>query len=374
MLANQSHLFDVPADVAYFNTAYFGPRLHSVADAAAQAVALTGRPWEVGADLFFDPVERLRDEVASLLNADADGVALIAAISYGAGTAAANLVVGEGRTVVTLAEQFPSNVYAWRTKVAANGGEIVTVPRNPAGWTHGILEAIDERTAVVVVPNCHWTDGSKVDLIAVSKAAKNVGAALCVDASQSLGAMPFDVGLVQPDFVYAVGYKWLLGFYGLGYMWVAPQHRSGRPLEEGWAVRKDAQNFSGLVDYTDVYEDGARRFDVGERSNFIAVAMATAAVSQVNAWGADEINETIARTNDRIAAELSSRGWSCAPIDQRSGHLLGVRRQGGLPPDLGDRLREEGVHVSIRGDSIRIAPHLHTTDSDVERLLGVLGR
>lgn len=373
MLGNQSELFDVPDDVAYFNTAYFGPRLHSVAEAAAQAVSLTGRPWEVGADLFFDPVEQLRSQVAILLNADAEGVALIPGISYGSGTAAANLAVGEGRTVVMLAEQFPSNVYAWRSKVASDGGDIVTVPRSPSGWTAEILSAIDERTAVVAVPNCHWADGTNVDLVAVSQAAKEVGAALCVDASQSLGAMPFDVESVQPDFVYAVGYKWLLGFYGLGYMWVAPQHRAGRPLEEGWAVRKDAQNFSGLVDYTDVYEDGARRFDVGERSNFIAVAMANAALAQVNAWGTDDVNRTISDTNDMIAASLTEHGWSCAPVEQRSGHLLGVRRADGLPAGLGDRLKAAGVHVSIRGDSIRIAPHLHTTQADVDRLLGALG-
>lgn len=372
MLSNQSPLFDVPSDVAYFNTAYFGPRLHSVAEAAAAAVALTGRPWEVGPDRFFDPVEQLRSEVATVLNGDAEGVALIAAISYGAGTAATNLTVGEGRTVVTLAEQFPSNVYPWRAKVAADGGEVITVHRSNAGWTAGILDAIDERTAVVAVPNCHWADGSKVDLVAVSRAAKAVGAALCVDASQSLGAMPLDVEVVQPDFVYAVGYKWLLGFYGLGYMWVAPQHRSGKPLEEGWISRKDARNFAGLVDYTDVYEDGARRFDVGERSNFIGVAMANAAVSQVNTWGVEAVAEATTRTNSRIASELDDRGWLCPPVEQRSGHLIGVRRQNGLPADLGDRLGAAGVFVSIRGDSVRIAPHLHTTDADVDRLLEVL--
>ena len=89
MLTDQRTKFDVPADVAYFNTAYFGPRLHSVATAAADTIGLTGRPWEVGPAMFFDPVEELRREVATTLNADADGVALIPGISYGASTAIA---------------------------------------------------------------------------------------------------------------------------------------------------------------------------------------------------------------------------------------------------------------------------------------------
>ena len=202
MLADQSRLFDVPEDVTYLNAAYFGPRLHSVNEAGVAALDLTARPWDVGSDLFLDPIERLRVSVAAALNGDAEGVALIPGISYGSGTAAKNLSVGPGRTVVTLDEQFPSNIYPWRTKVASEGGEVVTVDRSPHGWTSAVLDAIDDRTAVVSVPNCHWTDGTIVDLAAVGEAARAVGASLCVDASQSFAAMPLDVAVVKPDFVW----------------------------------------------------------------------------------------------------------------------------------------------------------------------------
>ncbi|KAA3641069.1 MAG: aminotransferase class V-fold PLP-dependent enzyme [Armatimonadetes bacterium] len=372
MLPDQSLLFDVPHDVTYLNSAYFGPRLHSVAKAGEESVALTGRPWEVAADAFFEPVEQLRGLVAKAMNGDADGVALIPGISYGAGTAAKNLAIGPGRTVVMLDAQFPSNVYPWRTKVAAEGGEIVTVPRTPDGWTTAILNAIDDRTAVVTVPNCHWTDGSIVDLVAVGNAARDVGAALCVDASQSFCAMPLDVADVQPDFVYSVGYKWQLGFYGLAYLWVAPQHRAGGPLEEGWATREGAEDFAGLVDYTDAYHDGARRFDVGERSNFIGVAMANAAMTQIDEWGVANIAETLRSRTDTIAAGATEAGWLTAPSDQRSPHLIGIRHPDGLPADIADVFRSNRISVSVRGDSIRISPHLHTTDRDVERLFAAL--
>lgn len=372
MLSDQSHLFDVPEGVTFLNTAYMGPRLLSVAAAATEAVALTGRGWDVRPHMFFDPVERLRQSVALALNGDADGVALIPAVSYGAGTAAANLPIGDGRTVVTVAEQFPSNIYPWRASVERDGGEVIVVARSEAGWTEPILEAIDESTAVVAVPNSHWTDGTLVDLNAVGKRAKEVGAALCVDASQSFGAYPLDVAAIDPDFVYSTGYKWQLGFYGLGYLWVAPRHRSGIPLEQGWAVRKDAENFAGLVDYTDVYEPGARRFDMGERSNFVGVAMNNAAMDQINAWGVDSVAETLRARTDAIAEGASTVGYESGSPSVRAGHMIGLRRRDGLPADIGDRLARENVYVSIRGDSIRVSPHLHTSDEDVERLLAVL--
>jgi len=372
MLTDQSHLFDVPAGVTYLNTAYIGPRLHSVTAAGVAAVGLTGRPWEVAPDDFFDPVEALRAKVAMALNGDTEGVALIGGISYGAGTAALNLQVGGGRTVVVIDEQFPSNVYPWRSKVSAEGGEIVTVRRSSEGWTNGILAAIDERTAVVSVPNCHWTDGSVVDLVTVGEAARAVGAALCIDASQSFGAMPLDVQTVKPDFIYSTAYKWQLGYYGHAYLWVAEQHRSGVPLEEGWISRKGASDFAGLVDYTDVYEDGARRFDVGERSNFVGIAMSNAAMDQINAWGVEEIAGALAAKTDAIALAADEKGWIASAPSQRAPHLIGIRHPRGLPDGIRESFSSAGVSVSIRGDSIRVSPHLHTTDEDIAMLVGVL--
>jgi selenocysteine lyase/cysteine desulfurase len=372
MLSDQRHLFDVPDDVAYMNSAYFGPRLRSVAEAGMGAMGLTGTPWNVGPSHFFEPVERLRSTVGALFGDNADSVALIPGVSYGMGVAAANLSVGDGRTVILLEEQFPSNVYPWRTKVQTDGGDIITVKRSTVGWTAGLLDAIDDRAAVVAVPNCHWTDGSYVDLVQVGEAARAVGAALVVDASQSFGAMPLDVASIRPDFVATVGYKWQLGFYGLSYLWVAEHHRLGEPLEEGWAVRKNADDFAGLVDYADGYEPGARRFDMGQRSNFIGVAMANAAMDQIAEWGIAEVAGTLSDVTSRIATEAARYGWMAAPDDERAPHLIGIRHPDGLPDGLVERFSAAHVSVSVRGDSIRIAPHLHTSEHDLDQLFEVL--
>jgi len=184
--------------------------------------------------------------------------------------------------------------------------------------------------------------------------------------------MPLDVTAVQPDFVATVGYKWQLGFYGLGYLWVAEEHRIGLPLEEGWIARKGADDFAGLVDYTDTYESGARRFDMGERSNFIGVAMANAAVDQITEWGIADVASSLAGVTETIAQGASELGWVAAHASERSPHLIGIRHPDGLPDGLTEGFGRANVSVSVRGDSVRIAPHLHTTNADVERLLEVL--
>jgi selenocysteine lyase/cysteine desulfurase len=369
----QRDLFDIPAEVAYLNCSYLAPQLRSVSDAGREAVGRKEAPWSISAPDFFAGTEALRTRVARLTGGDADGVALIPSVSYGAGIAAANLKLGAGQEVLVLEDEFPSNRYPWEPAAAAAGARIVTVPR-PADhdWTAALLERIGEATGVVAVPNCHWTDGGLVDLVRVGEAARASRAALVVDVSQSLGARPVDVAAVQPDVLISVGYKWLLGPYALGYCWIAPQHRGGLPLEQTWLGRAGSEDFTRLVGYTDQYRPGARRFDVGEASNFVLVPMALAALDQVLAWGVEAIAATIAPLAGRIAADAEALGVAVAPAHLRAGHMLGLRLPAGAGPAVAEALAAERVHVSLRGDSLRISPNVYNTAEDLDRLRDVL--
>ena len=76
--------------------------------------------------------------------------------------------------------------------------------------------------------------------------------------------------------------------------------------------------------------------------------------------------------NDRIADVLEERGWTPVPKQHRSLHLLGAVSAGGVPEDFVGRLAAQDIYLSCRGGSLRIAPHLHINERDLEKLLGVL--
>lgn len=371
-LGSQRHLFDIPGDVVYLNCAYMPPMARPVREAGRRALDAHA-PWATGVAAFFEPGERLRAAVAGLIGGDADGVAFVPSVSYGIGVAARNLPVGPGRTVVVLDEEFPSDLYPFRASVAEQGGSIVVVPR-PVGesWTASVIAAIDERTAVVVAPPCHWTDGSAVDLAAVGTAARAAGAALVVDASQALGAMPIDVGVIRPDFLVSVGYKWQMGPYAFGYLWAAPERRSGTGIEHTWIGRKGSDDFNRLVDYTDEMREGSRRFDVGEWSNFTLLPMAAAAIDLVTAWGPERVGEALAPLTARAEAGAIDLGLSPVSAAHRVPHIVGVRFPDGEPDRLRDLLASARVHVSLRANAVRISPHLYNDQGDVDRLLEVL--
>lgn len=331
------------------------------------------RPWELTPEDFFRDAEDVRSLFAHLVGGDPDGVAIVPSVSYGMAVAAANVPVEAGETIVILEDQFPSNVYPWRELAKRKNAEIIITPR-PADhdWTSAVLERVEERTALVSVPNCHWTDGSLLDLVKIGGAARGVGAALVVDGIQSVGAHPFDVGVVRPDFLVASSYKWMLGPYGVGFMYVGEEWRAGEPIEHNWINRKGSEDFARLIDYQDDFQPGARRFDVGERSNFVLLPMASEALRQILAWGVENVSETIGELTDSIERRAAELGIEAMPRERRARHMIGLRLGPDAPRDLAARLASENVFVSVRGESVRVSPHLYNTERDVDRLFEAL--
>jgi selenocysteine lyase/cysteine desulfurase len=372
-LGGQRQAFDIPPEIAYFNTASLSPHLHRVREAGERALDRRGRPWTISSADWFSDVERLRGLFGRLIGADAEGVALVTATSYGFAVAARNLRLRSGDRILVLAGEYPSGIFSWRTAARKTGAEIVTVVREPGEtWTDAILSVLDERIRIVSVPQVHTTDGALVDLEAVADRTHTLGARLVIDACQSAGVMPIDVERLRPDFLVTVGYKWLLAPFSLAYLYVADEHRDGEPLEENWIVRVGAEDFTGLDDYSDEYQPGARRFDMGARTSFNLTPMAIAAIEQLLEWRLPRIAATLQETTATLAARASELGLRPPPADRRTPHILGL----GLPAEARERalpaFAAANCFAAMRGGSLRIAPHLHTTPEDVDRLIGAL--
>ena len=369
----QASLFDIPKGVAYFNCAYTAPLLRSAREAASGALSGKSHPWEIRNADFFAPSEHLRREFAELIEGDGEGVAVIPAVSYGVALAAANLKIERGRQVVVLAEEFPSQVYQWRSVCRECAAEVLTVPRPDDGnWTAAVLELLTPAVAVVCVPHCHWADGGLIDLRAVGAAARTCGAALVVDATQSLGAAPFSVREVQPDFMMVTTHKWLMGPYSFGLMYFAPHLRQGRALEENWTCREGSEDLSRLTDYCDRYRQGARRYDVGEMSNFLLLPMARAGLRQIMHWQVPRVAATLRLMTDRIAEAAADLGLCVCPSRYRHGHMIGLHAPGGLAQRLAQGLRNRQIFVSVRGDYVRISPHVYNSPEDIDCLTQAL--
>jgi selenocysteine lyase/cysteine desulfurase len=374
-LKSQRHLFDIPREIAYFNCAYNSPQLNESRNRLLAGVAEKSQPWQRTPASFFEDAETVRRLAADVFGGDMDGYAVVPAASYGLSTAARaiepRLKTGDG--ILVIAEEFPSNVLPWR-RVAQETGAILKTVQTPedGDWTRAILNSIDKSIKVVAVSTCHWTNGATIDLPPIGKACRESGSVLVVDATQTLGAMPFPMGEVQPDFLVAAGYKWLLCPYGFSLLYVSEQWRSARPLEETWLARSNAENFAALVKYSDSYLPGSRKFDVGEKCTATILPGAIAALEQIKAWGVESIAESLSAINAKIAAHLERKGFRLPAKALRCPHVFGAY----LPPtyagNLIAELRLKDIYISQRGNALRFAPHLHIDDHDRDRLLNAL--
>ena len=376
MLPCQRHLFDIPDDVAYLNCAYMSPLMKPVIDAGLSGLARKAHPWEITPDKFFIGSDEFRATAAQLIDCSADDVAIVPSASYGIATAARNLPVDRGQSILVLAEQFPSNYYSWQRLAADNGASLKVVPwPDDQDWTAAVLASLTADVAIAALPHVQWTSGGRLDLVRIAEACRKQGTALALDLTQSLGALPFSVREVQPDFAVAASYKWLLGPYSVGLLYVAPKWQdAGKPLDENWIQRANARDFSSLILYTENYDAGARRFDMGERSNFALLPAALRAMRQLLEWGVAEISETSGALNLRLAAAAENLGFSAPAESLRAPHYLCLRRKQAIPRGLPEMLAQEKVFVSVRGSSIRVTPHVYNTPKDCDRLIACLQR
>ena len=171
----------------------------------------------------------------------------------------------------------------------------------------------------------------------------------------------------------AAGYKWLGGPYTLGFLYLAEHLHAGVPLEENWMNRAGSEDFARLTEYTDEYRPGAARYCMGELSNFANVAMANAALEQLLDWGIGTVADYTDALVEPYWSRLAALGFALPPTHARAPHLIGLplgsyRGRAGLA----ERLTEARVHVSFRGDYLRVSPHVTTRANDVEALLHVL--
>ncbi|WP_298955714.1 aminotransferase class V-fold PLP-dependent enzyme [uncultured Methylobacterium sp.] len=359
----QRALFELPHDVSYLDAAAWSPLPRRVRAAGEAGLLAKARPWEHDREAGSAWAERARAAAAGLIGAGPDDVAVVGSVSHGIATAARNLVPVPGGRILRVADEFPSLCLAFDRVAAAHGMTVEAVARPADGdWTAALLAAIARPgaapLAVATLTPLHWCDGTLIDLERLAPAVRAAGAALVVDATQAVGAMPVDVARLRPDFLAFPTYKWVLGPYGLAFLYAAPHRQDGAPVEENAGNQRPAA--------------GARRYDRGERDEAAGLAMAATGMEMIAGWGPAAVAARLRPFTEALAAGLADLGFAVPPPDRRAGHILGARRPGGLPDGLIARLRAGRVFASDRLGALRLSPHVWTDEAEIARALAAL--
>ncbi|MCJ2058287.1 aminotransferase class V-fold PLP-dependent enzyme [Methylobacterium sp. J-048] len=361
----QRHLFEVPADVSYLDAAAWSPLPRTVRAAGEAGILVKSQPWTFSRLEIPALAERTRGAAARLIGAATDDIAIVGSVSHAMATAARNLVPARGGRLLRVEDEFPSLRYAFDRLAATYDLTIEAVARPADGdWTAALLEAIRrpgaKPLAVATLTPLHWTDGGLIDLDRLAPAVHDAGAALVIDATQAVGAMPVEVARWRPDFLAFPTYKWALGPYGVAFLYAARHRQDGMPIEEHTGNRAPVA--------------GARRYDRGEVNDPVSLSMAATGLELIEGWGVPSVAARLRGLTDHLAEGVAALGLAVAPRHLRAGHIVGARALGGLSENFVDRLREANVFASDRSGALRLSPHVWADEDDVARCLAALER
>jgi cysteine desulfurase/selenocysteine lyase len=364
--------FPVVGRWAYFDHAAVAPLPRRSGEAIRAWVADQERNGVVNWPAWGKKVEETRGDLARLINAHVDEIAFIPNTTTGIGLVAEGFPWRPGDSVVTAAEEYPSNLYPWMN-LADRGVSLRMVPTRSDGriWVDDLAEAIDGSTRVLTISHVEFASGFRNDLDALSELCRDRGVALFVDAIQGLGPLTIDVRRTPIDFLAADGHKWLLGPEGAGVLFIRRDWIERlRPIGVGWKSVVSSYNTPG-ADF--VLKAGAERWEGG-----------TFAMAPLQAFGASvklflEIGPEVvsARILDRAEAVRQiarSAGWgihgSDRPEDQSG--IVALEHSTIDPDAFALGLRARGIAVACRRGRIRVSPHIYNDADDFDRLAEAL--
>jgi selenocysteine lyase/cysteine desulfurase len=316
-------------------------------------------------------LQEARLSAAALLNAHSEEIALVPNTTAGINLVAEGLDWHAGDNVVTLDDEFPSNLYPW-IHLQRLGVETRMVPTTLGHVDLDQLASLcDERTRVVSVSWVGYANGCRRDVGKIAEIAHRHDALFFLDAIQGLGVFPLDVTETPVDCLAADGHKWLLSPEGAGIAYVSRACLARlTPTGVGWNSVVHAADFSRIE--LDL-KPTAARYEGGSHNmaGFLALGASLRLFQDI---GVHNLAAAILDITDRIAEQLTELGatvHSPRSVDARSG-ILALELPGSDPAALRRHCLDHGVAVACRAGRLRISAHAYNNESDVAKLLEAL--
>ncbi|MEA2345121.1 MAG: kynureninase [Thermoanaerobaculia bacterium] len=272
--------------------------------------------------------------------------------------------------VVIVDGEFPSVRYIYDRLARRLGAEIVTVPHDSSGLGFDLdrlLAAIDERTQIVPIGQILFESSYMIDVAAIAKRCREVGATLVLDVFQSAGIVPVDV--TGWDVPIAVGgvLKWLCGGPGGSFLYVDPKLRPKlEPSFTGWMAHA---NPFGFEPPPMRFRDDGLRFALGTPPipALYAAREGPKVVAEASGGDMKTIREKSLRQTQRIIDLADARGFELRTpreSDRRGGSVSVLMPHA---KEVAYELNAEDIVCDFRpGAGVRFSPHFYTTDEEIE--------
>lgn len=370
-LAGYRTLFPVTERFIFFNHAGVSPISLNAAKVVQEFLTDYTRNGSVNSQRWERKAAQVRKDFARLIGADPGEVALVKNTSEGLSLVANGIGFKPGDNVVTPGLEFPANVYPWLNLARLGVSTRIVPARKGRVLIKDIDQAIDSHTRLVSVSSVEYSNGFRNDLEALGELCRGRGVYFCVDAIQSLGAIPMDVKRFNIDLLAADGHKWLLSPEGAGGFYCSKRVLSDiHPAKVGWKSVVGARDYA-RIDFRLLGD--AKKFEEGSL-NLMTIAALGAELKLFLEVGLEAIEKKILSLTDHLIAGLRQLGFpivSSLYPRERSGIVAFLGRD---PEAVCRRLKRKRIIVSVRDGALRVSPHFYNSHEEVDRFLEVLGK
>jgi selenocysteine lyase/cysteine desulfurase len=313
---------------------------------------------------WIDSIEEARRMYAAFIGARFEEIAFTHSTSEGMNIIA-HLLAHRGHAISNDLE-FPSSNLPW-----INKGADMTIVQSRNGMVpiESIRNAIGRKTRTIITSHVQYSTGFKQDLETLSKICDEKNLYLVVNATQSIGALNYDVSKFGVDFTVANGHKWLLSSFGIGTLYI-----QGKLLDKGSGLNPPfysqfgQENRERFDNMKIRMSKNASKFELSTPHfpNIVALKAAVRYISRINILRIEErIRYLTQYLIDRLT-ELKIHILSPLTNIHRSGIVVFKSRS---PEHLVAYLGKRRVVVSARGGGIRVSPHFYNNEGDIDRLI-----
>ena len=362
--------FPIRKTRVYLNNASIGPLPARSVQAAQQYLEHQLATANAHYPQWDETARRARHRFAPFVNASPDEIGLITNTTKGLLILANGLEWQTGDNIVIPEFEFPANVYPWKN-LEAKGVELRFVPERDARFElDDFARLIDKRTRLLTVSFVEYSTGFRQNLEALGKLCRENRLIFCVDAIQGVGVIPLDVEATNIDFLALDGHKWLLGPYGIGFLYCRRDLMERLHGFRGWMSVKKPSDY---VDYDQSLAESAQRFEEGSL-NYLGLHALERSVELIGEVGIGSIHRKVMALTRYLADGLTRKGYriiSSLAEAERSG-IVAFDSPRFSSRDLVKDLLAENVICCVRRDFVRMSPHFYNSFAEMDQVLRLL--
>ncbi len=367
----------IPAlkEMIFLNTAGIAPIPSVVADEVVDLIRLQEekgryRPDVMG--MLNERSEEARGITAQFFGVTPEEITFTHSISEGLNIVSEGIEWKSGDEVIISDQEHPSGYMPWALRAEQQGvvlKQLQLLPE-PEGMVDRLRDLLTDRTRVVALSHVTSSLGILVPAEELVRAGHEVGALVGFDGAQSAGQFPIDLRQMDCDFYSATSYKWCLGPYGVGALYVK------RDVLPQIIVRRSGARAGGQVDVKTgrfVFPDTARKFEFGARNLPIRIGYGRA-LRYIEEIGLEEIEARVQKTvtyfRERVSEIPGARVQTPAGF---SAGAVNVAIEGVDPGKVQQALWEKHRIVAVSpAGGIRFSVTFFTTKEELDKVVEAL--